>query len=124
MMKILKRKNKKGFTLMEMLIVIGIIAILVAIAIPTFTGALNRARYSADVANVRSWYAEELINFMNDPTDTPATAANTAAYVAAGGEALQLASASVTSNYNATTGVFTVTYDSGNDDFEDMTFTS
>lgn len=68
MMKILKRKNKKGFTLMEMLIVIGIIAILVAIAIPTFSGAQKKARYSADLANVRSWYAESLTKFVAEET--------------------------------------------------------
>ena len=52
-----KKLNKKGFTLMEMLIVVAIIAILVAIAIPTFTSALNKARASADAANIRSGYA-------------------------------------------------------------------
>ena len=31
-----KLQNKKGFTLMEMLIVVAIIAVLVAIAIPVF----------------------------------------------------------------------------------------
>ncbi len=36
MQKLFKRKNKKGFTLAEMLAVIGIIAIILAIAIPTF----------------------------------------------------------------------------------------
>ena len=39
-----KIKNTKGFTLMEMLIVVAIIAILVAIAIPTFTKQLEKAR--------------------------------------------------------------------------------
>ena len=59
--------NKKGFTLMEMLIVVAIIAILVAIAIPTFSGALIKAREAADEANVRSYYAEVLAdNLLND----------------------------------------------------------
>lgn len=48
------KKNKKGFTLMEMLIVVAIIAILVAIAIPVFTTQLNNARTQVDAANLRS----------------------------------------------------------------------
>ena len=53
-----KLKNSKGFTLMEMLIVVAIIAILVAIAIPTFTNQLEKAREATDMANLRSAYAE------------------------------------------------------------------
>lgn len=54
MNKMRKMKNKKGFTLMEMLIVVAIIAILIAIAIPTFASSLNKARIATDEANIRS----------------------------------------------------------------------
>ena len=43
---------------MEMLIVVAIIAVLVAIAIPTFTSSLHKARVAADWANLRAYYAE------------------------------------------------------------------
>lgn len=42
-----KLNNKKGFTLMEMLIVVAIIAVLVAIAIPVFNGALTKSKEAA-----------------------------------------------------------------------------
>ena len=44
-----KFTNKKGFTLMEMLIVVAIIVVLVAIAIPTFTSSLNKAMAGVEV---------------------------------------------------------------------------
>ena len=53
-----KLSKKKGFTLMEMMIVVAIIAILIAIIIPTFKGALDRAKAAADEANLRAYYAE------------------------------------------------------------------
>lgn len=43
---------------MEMLIVVAIIAVLAAIAIPTFTASLHKARVAADWANLRAYYAE------------------------------------------------------------------
>lgn len=49
-----KLMNKKGFTLMEMLIVIAIIVILVAIAVPSFTSSLEKANKTTDAANFRS----------------------------------------------------------------------
>ncbi len=65
-----KMTNKKGFTLMEMLIVIAIIAILVAIAIPTFNSSLNKARVAADEANIRAKYAEVMTEFITEGNDT------------------------------------------------------
>ena len=64
-----KLTNKKGFTLMEMLIVVAIIAILVAIAIPTFNSSLNKARVATDEANLRAAYAEQMVAFMDAVSD-------------------------------------------------------
>ena len=54
----MKKNNKKGFTLAELLIVVAIIAVLVAISIPIFTAQLEKAREATDMANIRSAYAE------------------------------------------------------------------
>lgn len=54
----MKKTNKKGFTLAELLVVVAIIAVLVAIAIPIFTSQLEKAREAVDAANIRAAYAE------------------------------------------------------------------
>ena len=60
------KKDNKGFTLMEMLIVVAIIAILIAIMIPTFNAQLEKSREAADAANIRSAYAEVLVSYLDD----------------------------------------------------------
>lgn len=55
---IMKKTNKKGFTLAELLVVVAIIAVLVAIAIPIFTSLLEKAKEATDLANIRAMYAE------------------------------------------------------------------
>lgn len=50
----LKKNHKKGFTLIEMLVVIAIIAVLVAIIIPTVTSSTTKAAAAVDAANLRS----------------------------------------------------------------------
>ena len=68
----MKKRNQKGFTIMEMLIVVAIIAILVAIAIPTFNSALTKSKEAADVANIRAAYAEVMMEYMlGDATTAP-----------------------------------------------------
>ena len=47
-------KRRKGFTLVELIIVIVILAILIAALIPAVMGAIGRARTAADQANART----------------------------------------------------------------------
>lgn len=60
--------NKKGFTLAELLVVVAIIAILVAVSIPIFTGKLEEARKSTDAANVRAAKAAIVTEYLSDKT--------------------------------------------------------
>ncbi len=60
------KNNEKGFTLMEMLIVVAIIAVLVAIAIPVLSNQLEKSRETADLANMRNIYAELMIRTATD----------------------------------------------------------
>ena len=61
------KNNRKGFTLAELLIVVAIIAVLVAVAIPVFTAQLEKSREATDVANLRSAYGEAIAKYMDDP---------------------------------------------------------
>lgn len=56
----MKRKQNKGFTLAELLIVVAIIGVLVAISIPIFSKQLEKSRDATSVANLRSAYAEAM----------------------------------------------------------------
>ena len=65
----MKKRNSKGFTLAELLIVVAIIAVLTAIAIPVFSGQLEKSREAVDAANIRAAYAEIMADALTgDPS--------------------------------------------------------
>ena len=69
----MKKMNKKGFTLAELLIVVAIIAVLVAVAIPVFNAQLEKSRQATDLANIRSSYAEAMATLLADGTSASGT---------------------------------------------------
>lgn len=54
--KLLKQRNKKGFTLIELIVVLVIMAILVAAAAPAMMGYVNKAKKASYLANCRAVY--------------------------------------------------------------------
>ena len=71
----MKKLNKKGFTIVELVIVIAVIAILAAVMIPTFSGIIEKANQSAALQEADAAYTEDLIAL-----DGQASNYNTEAY--------------------------------------------
>lgn len=59
-------RTKKGFTLIEMLVVIAIIAVLVAVVVPTVSASTTKAKAAADAANLRSMQGVLNVNVMDN----------------------------------------------------------
>lgn len=59
-----KNVRRDGFTLAELLVVVAIIGVLVAISIPIFSSQLHKARVATDIANLRNFYAELQVNYL------------------------------------------------------------
>ena len=57
------REEKGGFTLAELLIVVGILLVLIAIAVPVFSGVLGNAENAVAKANERSVKSEALTKY-------------------------------------------------------------
>jgi type IV pilus assembly protein PilA len=74
-------REDEGFTLIELMVVVLIIAILLAIAIPTFLGARERAQDRAAQSDIRNalaaekvFYTDEEVYTDNSSTPAPLTA--------------------------------------------------
>ena len=49
-----KLKNKKGFTLIELIVVLAVLAVIMAIAVPRFVGVRETAKEDSDKATIDS----------------------------------------------------------------------
>ena len=72
----MKKNNKKGFTLVELVIVVAVMAVLVAVAIPTIGSITSKAQTAVNDSNARTIESvikleeAELSNSSNDYTIT------------------------------------------------------
>lgn len=65
----MRKNNRKGFTIVELVIVIAVIAILAGVLIPTFSSVVEKANKSAEIQEVRNAYTQYLDTAKGEPAD-------------------------------------------------------
>ena len=107
LIKMLKKKDEKGFTLIELMIVIAIIGILAAIAIPQFSAYRARAFNGAAMSDLRNAATAQEAYFVDN--QTYGTHTNLGSDLIKTSENVTL-----TANGNATGYTITASHSSGN----------
>lgn len=65
----MKKMNKKGFTIVELSIVIAVIAILAGVLVPTFSGMIQKSKDAAAMEEAKAVYTQYLYNSPDDAND-------------------------------------------------------
>ena len=74
------RNNKKGFTIIELVVVIAVIAILAGVMIPTFSGIINKGKESSAMQQASAAY-HSVITMTNEAAIPTENADDIAAYI-------------------------------------------
>lgn len=72
----LKKSRNSGFTLVELMVVVAVIAILAAIAMPQFLSAADRARTAKETADIQIIKNATQLYMIDKNVDTPPTVEN------------------------------------------------
>lgn len=105
----MKKNNKKGFTLVELVIVVAVMAVLVAIAIPTVNSITGKAKKAVEASNAQTIESMIKLAEADKAKDGDGTATLDAAGVKAALEAAKLGIEDGTFYYHTATGIVNTT---------------
>ena len=71
-----KLKNRKGFTLIELIVVLAVLAVIMAIAIPRFLGVQQTAKLNSDDATIGLIAKAAELYYAQNPTATDVNSAD------------------------------------------------